>query len=262
MSDYGIKVGCYVIKNESSEGCGGLMLHIKKTTRKFVDVDTYTYYDNKYTFADVSELNKLYHKCFKKKMVKERYDGGSLYFNNGIELKLTDNNYVGANTGEIVFAEEEEEICGTCGGDAYHENDEHCNQGKEKEVEEQEPLPDDGTAEYDEEEQEVNFYKKEIEKLCPPCHLTKWCDTTGSYTYYLDPEWKANCLNTLTDNLAHHLNKCDGYYIIENITFAKNLLNNNDRLYRSDVILIKELCEVLESKFFKGNRFMTELKVY
>ena len=259
MCDYGIKVGCYVIKNEVNDN--GLLLHIKSLTRKFVEVDTYNYYDNKTTYEDVKH-KKLHHKCFKKKMVKERDDGGSLYFNNGVELKLTDDTY---NGDMILWDESQDKKAGEMWNKLTNmiKDDYEVVEVVEvvEEQEEQEPLPDDGTAENDEEEQAVNFYKKEIEKLCPPCHLTKWCDTTGNYTYYINPEWKAKCLNTLTDDFLN-LNKGDGYHIMENIRIAKKLLTNSDRFYRSDVILINKLCKVLQSKFFKENRFNTELKVY
>ena len=140
MSEYGVKVGCYKFTNGDNDGVydNGRIVHIKKTTKKFVEVDIYNFYNNKYSLVEITshESDKIDHLCFKKKQIKPSSGGnGSLFINSFNHYILTKHNYLGDNT--------------------YVEVD----------TEEQPPTPDDGTADYDIDEQLEKEKEPIIEKI-------------------------------------------------------------------------------------------------
>ena len=141
MSEYGVKVGCYKFTNGDADAGAdedGRIVHIKKTTKKFVEVDIYNFYNNKYSLVEITshESDKIDHLCFKKKQIKWSSGGnGSLFINSFNHYILSKHNYLGDNT--------------------YVEVD----------TEEQPPTPDDGTADYDIDEQLEKEKEPIIEKI-------------------------------------------------------------------------------------------------
>ena len=148
MSEYGVKVGCYKYKNEYNNG---RIVHIKKTTKKFVECDIYNYYDNKYSMPHITlhPSCKLLYLCFKKKQIKWNTGGGSLFIDHHNHYILSEDNYLGDNT----YVEWKQKNPVATGASA------------EEEEEEQPPTPDDGTADYDIDEQLEKEKEPIIEKI-------------------------------------------------------------------------------------------------
>lgn len=56
MSDYGIRSGWYKYKNEDNDN--GELIHVHKTTKKFVAVKVWSYYDNRYDLNNMDERDR------------------------------------------------------------------------------------------------------------------------------------------------------------------------------------------------------------
>ena len=173
MSEYGVKVGCYKFNSQTNDN--GRIVHIKKTTKKFVELDIYNYYDNKYSMPHITshESDKINYLCFKKKQVKQSTVlinfkvGGSLFIDHHNHYLLYDEYYIGDNT----YVE-------------WKQKNKVVNEVEE----EQPPSPDDGTADYDIDEQLEKEKEPIIEKIfstevnpfveCPKCDGggTDFCD--------------------------------------------------------------------------------------
>jgi hypothetical protein len=145
MSEYGVKVGCY----KFTEGVvgSGRIVHIKKTTKKFVECDIYNYYDNKYSMPHITLHPNWKIDVFKKKQIKwATGGGGSLIIDHYNHYELREDNYIGDNT--YVEWKQKNPVA-----------------TEVEEEEEQPPTPDDGTADYDIDEQLEKEKEPIIEKI-------------------------------------------------------------------------------------------------
>tara|TARA_Y100001963_G_C6630844_1_gene376237 strand:- start:50 stop:331 length:282 start_codon:yes stop_codon:yes gene_type:complete len=69
MSDYGIRSGWYKYKNKDNNN--GELIHVHKTTKKFVAVKVWSYYDNRYDLNNMDERDRWTQVFFKKVKVDE-----------------------------------------------------------------------------------------------------------------------------------------------------------------------------------------------
>ena len=242
MSDKGVKVGCYKYKN-GGDNDNGRLIHIKSLTKQFVEVDVYNFYDNRSSLTDVKEHPSSKIKSFKKKKIG---DNGHLFINTCVQWWLDDEHYIGSNDGV-----EENGFCGNCLTIKPKNTLSIANLCLNNCLveEEQPPSPDDGTAEYDEDEQDENEYKKEIERWCPKRHITEWGNY--GYNYKLDKKWVKEVLDFLDTT---YLNNS----LYENRIFVRELLTNNDRIYERDVVKIDRFVEFLKTDFMTTNVFLDD----
>ena len=75
MSDYSINNGWYKYPSETTNH--GQLINVYKTTKKFVSVKIYSYYDNKYDLTNMKESDLVFD--FKRKVEGDYIEGGWIY---------------------------------------------------------------------------------------------------------------------------------------------------------------------------------------